>query len=513
MRLRDVLTIYRKDLLETLRDRRTLLFVLAVPALSICLISLGASRLVGAFVKEVAMRDIVVVATPETRAAYEELAHRAFLETKVGKTLERLANPILGAILPSPIQGLKLPDDMGAVVSQPAAYAEWARGLASQMRERAGEAVSRPSRANIAVPESFRGAGEDFFIQTVRGIGMVKWMTPAEVEVDERITSDSLSLALKELPDAKRIQSALDNRRIDVWMSIQMPKGPIDAKPWKTAQVSLYYDATQPTAQEAASRLRRTLDAASTAIVAERLRSLRQPSHLADPINVDVPAALSNPKNAMRSMIGGMVPYFIILFAYIGAMFPAIDLGAGEKERNTLETLLLAPVGRLEIALGKFLVVVTTSMTSALVGVCTAALMAAAILPPEVREMTSLKPSLEGLLAVVALAFPLACTFAGVFLGTALFARSFKEAQNYLSPLGVVLTLPPAYALLPWSELNGRTALIPMVNTALIARDYLVGNFHAGYYFMAMGSSLTVAAAALAFCTWQFHRESVLFRS
>jgi sodium transport system permease protein len=111
------------------------------------------------------------------------------------------------------------------------------------------------------------------------------------------------------------------------------------------------------------------------------------------------------------------------------------------------------------------------------------------------------------------LALPVGCTFSGLFLGIALFARSFKEAQNYLSPLGIVLTLPPAYALLPWAELNSTTAMIPLVNISLIARDFMLGGFSVGYYLLALLSSLLLAAAALSFCVWQFHRESVLFRS
>ena len=67
--------------------------------------------------------------------------------------------------------------------------------------------------------------------------------------------------------------------------------------------------------------------------------------------------------------VGGFIPYMLIILCLTGAMYPAIDLGAGEKERGTLETLLLTPIARLSLVLGKFLTIMTTSITTALITV------------------------------------------------------------------------------------------------------------------------------------------------
>ncbi|MBT3602127.1 MAG: ABC transporter permease, partial [Candidatus Latescibacteria bacterium] len=62
--------------------------------------------------------------------------------------------------------------------------------------------------------------------------------------------------------------------------------------------------------------------------------------------------------------VGGFLPYMFIIFCFMGCMYPAIDLGAGEKERGTLETLLASPASRFQILLGKFGVVALAGLTS-----------------------------------------------------------------------------------------------------------------------------------------------------
>src|SRR5690606_33135513 len=86
---------------------------------------------------------------------------------------------------------------------------------------------------------------------------------------------------------------------------------------------------------------------------------------LLEPIAVEVRGTASKRERIGEAM-GGMLPYLFIVFCFLGALYPAIDLGAGEKERGTLETLLLAPVSRAAIVVGKFAVVFTTGLTSAL---------------------------------------------------------------------------------------------------------------------------------------------------
>jgi sodium transport system permease protein len=231
------------------------------------------------------------------------------------------------------------------------------------------------------------------------------------------------------------------------------------------------------------------------------------------------------------NLFGGLVPYLIIILCFTGAMYPAIDLTAGEKERGTLETLLCSPVARTDIVLGKFLMVLTGSLSAMLfmllsVGVTVlvggqmllagglgkaAATKAAAGGLPAGGVLPVIDPL--GLLGVLAMVLPVAIFFAAVAFTIALFARSHREAQSYLAPLMGVVLLPAAVGMLPGLELNAGLALVPLLNLSLVCREMLSGVWHWSYIALIFGSSCAYAAGALWLAVRMFQREDVLFRS
>ncbi|MFZ9838495.1 MAG: ABC transporter permease subunit [Opitutaceae bacterium] len=237
------------------------------------------------------------------------------------------------------------------------------------------------------------------------------------------------------------------------------------------------------------------------------------------------------PEKVGGNLFGGLVPYFIILLCFTGAIYPAMDITAGEKERGTMETLLCSPVARLDLVLGKFLLVLTGSLASmvfvvasmagsALVGgavfLGSAGSAAAGSLPPGAAAagLGSL-PTIDpwGLVGVFAMVLPVAVLFSAVALTVSLFAKSYKEAQSYLGPLIIVVLLPGMIAALPGTELTARTALIPLLNLSLVCKEMLSGSWPWGYIALIFGSSSLYAAGALALAVRMFNREDVLFRS
>ena len=82
-----------------------------------------------------------------------------------------------------------------------------------------------------------------------------------------------------------------------------------------------------------------------------------------EPIEV-VKVDTADKRENLGEKIGGFLPYLLVPLVLMGATYPAIDLGAGEKERGTLETLLLTPITRTQLVLGKFITLLTTSIAS-----------------------------------------------------------------------------------------------------------------------------------------------------
>ena len=109
--------------------------------------------------------------------------------------------------------------------------------------------------------------------------------------------------------------------------------------------------------------------------------------------------------------------------------------------------------------------------------------------------------------------FPLAVFFSAALLAISLFAKSFKEAQSYLSPLMIVVVLPAVAAMIPGVDLNAKLALVPVLNTSLVSKEIITGTYHWNYIALIFVSSSVYAAAAIAIAVKLFQSEDVLFRT
>jgi sodium transport system permease protein len=233
------------------------------------------------------------------------------------------------------------------------------------------------------------------------------------------------------------------------------------------------------------------------------------------------------PEKVGGAVFGGIIPYVIVLLCFTGAMYPAMDLTAGEKERGTLETLLASPVPRSAIVYGKFFVVLTSALSTVvfaglstmitlplsgwLIGgmvkgaATTAGASAAAGVMPQINPL--------GFLVSLGMVVPVAILFAAVLLAVSIFARTYKEAQSYAGPMIMVVIMPAVAAMLPGIELNLRLCLIPILNVSLVSKELVSGTFNPVHLAVIFGSSCVYAAIALAVATRLFKQESVLFRT
>lgn len=255
-------------------------------------------------------------------------------------------------------------------------------------------------------------------------------------------------------------------------------------------------------------------------IVAQRLKERCLPEGFVRPFALERRNA-APPEQVGGNLLGGIVPYVIVLLCFTGAMYPAIDLTAGEKERGTIETLLCSPVDRTALVLGKFLTVLTASLATM---ACTLGAMLVCILfagpamlaGPGAGALAA-GPALRldplGMVGVFVMVLPVAVLFSAVLLAVALFAKTTKEAQTYVSPMAIVIVLPAMVGMLPGMELDAKLALVPILNLTLACKQMLSGEWHWPYLALIFASTAAYASAALAAAVALFKRESVLFRS
>jgi sodium transport system permease protein len=312
--------------------------------------------------------------------------------------------------------------------------------------------------------------------------------------------------------------------------AVQLPDGFEAAlERGEPAAVTIYNYEGEMRSGFAVSELRRFFSDYRERIVARRLEGRGLPLALIQPFEVRT-ENVAPPEKVGGNVVGGIIPYLFLLLSFTGAMYPAMDLTAGEKERGTLETILCSPVARLELVLGKFFMVLTASLGTVLCSLVSMALTFAvgglvfagltgaggARAARLGAAGTALPlPSLDplGLLGVLVMILPMAVFFSALLLALSLFAKSFKEAQSYVSPLVVLIILPAVVGMLPGVELDTRLALIPVLNVSLVSKELVSGVWPWTQVAVIFGSSCLYAAGALWLAVRMFNREEVLFRT
>ncbi len=207
-----------------------------------------------------------------------------------------------------------------------------------------------------------------------------------------------------------------------------------------------------------------------------------------------------------------LIPLMLLLMTVTGAVYPAIDATAGERERGTLEAVVATPVPRVALLLAKYVAVVSVAALTGLVNLVALTITALGMdLWDVLFGRAGWTPLVIG--QILLLLVLLAAFFSGVLLALCSFARSFKEAQAYLIPLMLVSLAPGLLCLTPGIHNTTATAVTPLVNLLLLGRDLLEGTAQWELAVLAVVSTLIYAAAALYVAARVFGTDAVLFGS
>ncbi|MBI5548668.1 MAG: ABC transporter permease [Deltaproteobacteria bacterium] len=261
---------------------------------------------------------------------------------------------------------------------------------------------------------------------------------------------------------------------------------------------------------EALDRMRQVLSAAGVRALVERLEEAHLPASFAEPVKsaeIDV----DFDQNLGPLLASRMLPLILLAMLFMGALYPALDVTAGEKERGTLETLLVAPVHPREVMLAKYLTValiatVTTLMNLLAMGVTFHVGLQLAEGPPVRLSLSALQ-----IAVLLVTLIPVAFLSSGVALAVASLARSFKEGQSLMTPVMLVGTVPGILALAPGIELNALTAAVPLLNVALLVKATLLGSAAPLHVAIAVGVVSLCSVASLALASNAFQSEALRF--
>jgi sodium transport system permease protein len=286
----------------------------------------------------------------------------------------------------------------------------------------------------------------------------------------------------------------------------------------KKVEVFIYKYTGELKSETAAGKLNDSLRTYRENVVKSRVVAQKLPVEVLNPFQVTQKNVASAEKSGAALFFGGFIAYIVVFLCFNGGMHPSIDLTAGEKERGTMETILSSPIARSHLVIGKFLLVLTTALSTAALSVISMGISFTLVHAFQAKAAQEGKEGIEmhigigAALSVFIMAIPLAVLFSSVQLMIASFAKTYKEAQTYLVPLIFIVIVPAIAAMAP-IDLTAKLALVPILNVSLLCKELVIGTYHWNFIAIIFTSTCAYAAVALFLAVKMFQRESVLFRS
>jgi sodium transport system permease protein len=276
-----------------------------------------------------------------------------------------------------------------------------------------------------------------------------------------------------------------------------------------------YFDPTRQSAQLADVRFQTVLSKYDAAKVAASLQQHGVDPSVLTPLPVTVHPLSSPTQAAQNSFLSFFLPYILITMSLTGGLSAALDTSAGERERKTLESLLLTPAPRAQLLIGKILAVTLTSLAAALVAIASMLVALSQITFGGGSGIGHVVLSPLAAAVMFWLAILLAAAFASVTVALGTLARNFRQGQAYATPL-YFITIFPASIVLFIPDFNPNVAyyLIPILNAVLVLRDAIVHGTIDWLALTVTSVSLLLTGAVCFYAALRlFTREALLVRS
>ena len=280
----------------------------------------------------------------------------------------------------------------------------------------------------------------------------------------------------------------------------------------QNVNITIYYDASSRTSNVAYSKIMQFLSMYSKNTVDERLVNREIDPQILSPIQVYA-SDVATKDEVSGYLLSLILPPLLSIIVATGGMNAAIDLTVGEKERHTLEALLVTSTSRRDLITGKFLAVFSTTLVS--IGFIMLSLSGSVgyLSTLAVQQMPIFLTLQTSIIVTVILSL-MAIMIASLGMAIASFAKSFKEANNYLTPmLFLIVILSFGSYGLSIEDIGLIPFLVPILNVTLIIQEVLVNNLNILHLALTVTSTLVISIILISIASWIFHKESLLFRA
>lgn len=223
----------------------------------------------------------------------------------------------------------------------------------------------------------------------------------------------------------------------------------------------------------------------------------------------------SSNEQSLGSIMGSILPFMLIVSLLMGTMYPAIDTTAGERERGTLETILTLPVTNRQLIVSKFLTVASIGILSALLNIVSMGGIAFYVY--QLMDLSSDAQAFDmgrfipAILVCILAIFAFSLFISAVTMCVTSFAKSYKEANNYITPLMLVVMIVGYIGFIPNIELSQTMAMIPVANICLLIKNILVFKIDYTAIAVVLLSNVAYAVIAILFLSRIYDSEAILF--
>ncbi|MDV6375321.1 ABC transporter permease [Deinococcus arenicola] len=358
--------------------------------------------------------------------------------------------------------------------------------------------------------------------QTVGVVGTLPLQLRAALERDETADGKIVRAGVTLIPVTDPRQAVQSG---DVDAAIQAP-APLPTRAGeKTAAMEVYAKLSSLRAQAGAyGKVQDVVDSYNRTLTLDRLKGLGLGADTLTPVTVK-PIDASPPQEQRSGQLAFLIPFLMLQFILSGGMATAIDATAGEKERGTLESLLVSPVRRAEVVTGKLLATTITALLSAcfsVLGFIVSGLVATLFLvgrsglgadvTASMGGQLTLTPG--GTLGMLGLAASAALIISAILIAIGIYARSFKEAQTYIAPLTFVIVLPAV--MLQFADfltLNTAVYAVPLFGAMVSILNIVKGAAEPLQILLAILANVIGASLVSLLALRSFGREEVIFRN
>lgn len=353
-----------------------------------------------------------------------------------------------------------------------------------------------------------------------------------EEDVEKHISSVYIANAPKEFVDMLGMKSEFDIEIVEEKEFTDVKQGIMDGKmdllvefpsdfldqidstEIKVPQIKTFYNPSEDYSSAARAEFLGYLEQYRLAILEQRFGSLD--ATLVFTVDTDnEEGIIQDDEKAMGKILGSMVPYFITMMIFASAMGLGVDSIAGEKERGTLASLLLSPVNRIEIVLGKIISLAILSVLSAMVYIVSmiAVFGIGARYMGGTEILSGFSFSAVQIIQLIVLIIGVVILYVAIIGMVAVLAKNVKEASSYISPVYIIVIVVGMMNMYVTGEVKTATYLIPLYGSASAFRGIFTQTITMPQFLLAIAATYGFALVIIALTTKAFKSEKIMFNA